>query len=183
MSNICLVLTDDNWLNAVHYSLSPTTELLVIAHGTQVVFLSSRWDNDAQHSRFTITWKGDLESANDIITATVCLPIVGFSTSVQVTPEWTCVALGLSTGFVQFYTDSGLEIYAQKWHNEPVQSIRAQSGKRKNEEIHIHYLTCVCIVQGSHLLQMLRSMKNHLQKGTNNIFVNFFRSDRVKYVD
>lgn len=160
------LFTDDNWLNAVHYALSPTTELLVIAHGTQIVFLGSRWDNDLQHNRYTITWKADLDNVIGLITVTLCLPIGGFGTTqLQSAPEWTCVAIGMSTGFVQFYTDSGLEIYAQQFHNEPVQSIRAQSGKKKNEEIHIYYGSCVCIVQGSHLLQIIRTMKNHLQKG------------------
>lgn len=70
---------------------------------------------------------------------------------------------------MHFYTDAGHEIYAQQWHNEPVQAIRAQSGKRKNEELHIYYLTCVCIVQGNILVQMLRSQKHHSQKGKQQI--------------
>lgn len=72
---------DENWLNAVFYSLSPTGELLVIAHGSKFVLLTSRWNND--QTNYTYTLKGELENPNDIITSLICLPIVGTS-NVQV---------------------------------------------------------------------------------------------------
>lgn len=75
---------DDAWLNSVYYSLSPSGELLTIAHGNKVMFLSSRWDNDIQQNKYTITWNGDIQNFGDIITAVVCLPVIGLSTSVQV---------------------------------------------------------------------------------------------------
>lgn len=63
------------------YSLSPTGELLVIAHGSKFVLLTSRWNND--QTNYTYTLKGELENPNDIITSLICLPIVGTS-NVQV---------------------------------------------------------------------------------------------------
>lgn len=83
----------------------------------------------------------------------------------QSSAEWTCIVIGLSSGNVQFYCDSGFELYSQQWHNEAVQSIKAQSGKKINEELHIAYGTCVCIVQGQHLFQILRMVKYQMQKG------------------
>lgn len=63
------------------YSLSPTGELLVIAHGSKFVLLTSRWNND--QTNYTYTLKGELENPNDIITSLICLPIVG-TTNTQV---------------------------------------------------------------------------------------------------
>lgn len=142
--------------------MSPTAEVLAIAHGAKMVLMSTRWDNELQNHKYSVTWKGDLVNPNDIVTSIICLPIVGASSSSAA--DWTCIAVGLATGIVQFYTDFGLEIYAQQWHNEPLQCIRAQSGRKITEELHLMYGTCVCIVQGTHLFQTLRSMKHHHQR-------------------
>ncbi|KAJ6631749.1 Rab3 GTPase-activating protein regulatory subunit [Pseudolycoriella hygida] len=157
---------DENWLNSVFYSLSPTGELLVIAHGSKFVLLTSRWNND--QTSYTYTIKTELKNPNDIITSLICLPIVGTS-NIQNSAEWTCIAVGLSSGNAIFYSDSGIELFTQQWHNEPIHAIKAQSGKKINEEIHIFYLSCVCIIQGSHLFTLLRNMKNYLQKSKNNV--------------
>ncbi|KAG4066663.1 hypothetical protein HA402_007299 [Bradysia odoriphaga] len=156
---------DENWLNSVFYSLSPTGELLVIAHGSKFVLLTSRWSNE--QTTYTYTLKCELENPNDIITSLICLPIVG-TTNVQNSAEWTCIAIGLSSGEAKFYSDSGIELFSQQWHNESIHAIKAQSGKKINEEIHVFYLSCVCIIQGSHLFTLLRNMKNFLQKSRAN---------------
>lgn len=179
----CFTKLDENWLNSVFYSLSPTGELLIIGHGSKFILLTSRWNNE--QTIYSYTLKGELENPNDIITSLICLPIVGTS-NVQVrisnfflnyweptiigqfklknSPEWTCIAIGLSSGHALFYTDSGIELFSQQWHNEPIHAIKAQSGKKINEEIHIFYLSCACIIQGSHLFTLLRTMKSHLQR-------------------
>lgn len=77
----------------------------------------------------------------------------------QSSADWTCLVVGLDNGYVYFYTDSGLLLYTQQFHAEPVRSIKGQSGKNTNEEIHISYSSCVCIVQGSQIFPFLRSFK------------------------
>lgn len=80
-------------------------------------------------------------------------------------PEWTCIALGSTDGYVRFFTDSGHEIFAQQWHQGlGVVALKAQSGKRANEELHIFYGSCVCIVQGGQLVQLLRTLKYNQQR-------------------
>lgn len=74
---VIVFCSDENWLNSVFYSLSPTGELLVIAHGSKFVLLTSRWNND--QTNYTYTLKGELDP-NDIITSLICLPIVGTTT-------------------------------------------------------------------------------------------------------
>lgn len=93
----------------------------------------------------------------------------------QSSAEWTCIAIGLSTGSVQFYCDSGFELCTQTWHTEPVHSIKPQTGKKITEELHVTYETCVCIVSGQQLVQTLRFHRYQMQKGiANNRRANVF---------
>lgn len=103
---------DENWLNAINYSLSPTGELIAFAQGEKLALLSSCWDNKAQMPTYTLSWCGELENPNQIVTSVLCLPM--FGRSVSSGAEWTCVALGLSSGMVVFYTDFGIKLYSQR---------------------------------------------------------------------
>jgi Rab3 GTPase-activating protein non-catalytic subunit len=75
--------------------------------------------------------------------------------------------LGVDTGLVRFFMESGKEIHSQCFHNEPVQSIKSQSGKKVNEEVHISYASCVCILQASLLLPTLISLRQQLKRVRN----------------
>ncbi|GAB0089826.1 Rab3 GTPase-activating protein regulatory subunit [Sergentomyia squamirostris] len=153
--------SEDSWLNGVHFSFSPTGEMLVFAHGAKLIFLTSRWDQDVGQNTYSICWTGDLENVNDIVTSVLCLPVMALSTTSQSSADWTVICVGLSSGYVQFYLDFGMMLYSQQFHTEPILSIKAQSGKRSNEEVHIFYSSCVCIVQGVHLFQTLRTLRQH----------------------
>lgn len=49
-------------------------------------------------------------------------------------------------------------------------SIKAKSGKNVNEEIHISYQSCICILQGNHLFDVLKGMKQSFLKTLNKNF-------------
>lgn len=168
-------------MNAIYYSLSPSGEIFALGHGSKIIVLGAHWDKELQVNHYTITWKFDLENTNDIITSIICIPILGQSNNAQSSTEWTCIGIGLSTGYVLFYTDSGMELFSKQWHNESVQAIKAQSGKRLNEELYINYMNCVCVVQGSNLIQILKSVKHQLQKG-NNLHINNIRIDFINFL-
>ncbi|KAL5279820.1 RAB3GAP2 family protein [Megaselia abdita] len=149
---------DENWLNTVYLSISPTHELMVFGHGCKLIFLSRT--SDGTNSSYTVSWSGEIQNPNEVITSVLCLPIFGHN--VASGAEWTSVAVGLSSGLVVFYTDSGIQIFSQRWSQEQVISIKAYS--RSNEEvIQIGYLKCICILQSTHLVSVLRSQKNYYQ--------------------
>lgn len=104
--------TDDNWLNGVNYAISPTGEIIAFALGEKLAFLSACWNNKSQVFTYSLSWCGELENPNQIVTAIVCLPM--FGCDVITGAEWTCIALGLSSGMVVFYIDSGIKIYSQR---------------------------------------------------------------------
>lgn len=66
-----------------------------------------------------------------------------------------------------FYSDLGIQIYSQQWHNEAVVKLQPQSGRNIIEELHVAYQSCICIVQGVHLFQLLRTMKSRYLKNVN----------------
>lgn len=105
--------SDDNWLNGINFSISPTGELIAMALGEKLALMSSSsWDTKSQISSYTLSWCGELEDPNQIVTSVLCLPM--FGRSVSSGADWTCVALGLSSGMVVFYTDSGIKLYSQR---------------------------------------------------------------------
>lgn len=76
---------EDDWLNLVSYSISPTLEIIAFGHGTKIILLGQNYkEDDSRLNLYSITWTGELEDPNDIITAVICLPIVGQSAHTQV---------------------------------------------------------------------------------------------------
>lgn len=109
-----MTFSDENWLNAVNFSISPTGELIALGQGEKLALLSSQWDNKSQISTYVLSWCGELDDPNQIITSLLCLPIYGKGVSSGA--EWTCIAIGLNSGMVLFYTDAGIKIFSQ-WYN------------------------------------------------------------------
>lgn len=156
--------TEDNWLQAVNLSLSPTRELLVFGFGTLLIGLTPQWDEELREHVLKIAWLESLANENDLITSLLCLPVISASHSTQTTPEWTCVAVGLSSGYVNFYNDDGHLLRAQRFYNnEPVSCIQAQSGRNMDELITIQSSAnrSVAIVQGTQLFPLLRAPKHN----------------------
>lgn len=69
-----IIISDNNWLNTVTYSLSMKTGTLVFAFRSKIIVLSLRWNNHLHQSKYTITWSDELPPY-DNITAIQCLPI------------------------------------------------------------------------------------------------------------
>ena len=106
------ISSDENWLNSINYAISPTGEVIALALGEKLALLSSCWNTKVQLSEYTLSWCGELENPNQIVTSILCLPMYG--SNVITGAEWTCIAVGLSSGMVVFYTDAGIKIYSQR---------------------------------------------------------------------
>lgn len=81
---VILNFSDDKWLDAVNYSLSPTGEIFTFAHAEKIVILGTKWDNSRDHNIFKILWKGEIDNPNLLITSVLSIPVVAQSTSTQV---------------------------------------------------------------------------------------------------
>lgn len=105
------IYTDDNWLNGINYAISPTGESIALAQGEKLAFLSTCWDSRANEITYSLSWCGELEDVNQIVTCLTCLPVTHTVRSTDV--DWTCVAVGLNSGMVIFYTDAGVKLFSQ----------------------------------------------------------------------
>uniref|UniRef100_A0A0A1WZV5 Rab3 GTPase-activating protein regulatory subunit n=1 Tax=Zeugodacus cucurbitae TaxID=28588 RepID=A0A0A1WZV5_ZEUCU len=151
---------DENWLNAVNFSISPTGELIALGQGEKLALLSSQWDNKSQVSTYVLSWCGELDDPNQIITSLLCLPIYGKGVSAGA--EWTCIAIGLNSGMVLFYTDAGIKIFSQSYHDDPVLCIKAYSPPRHSEAdsfVYITYDECMCIIKGAEVFPLLVNLR------------------------
>lgn len=77
-------IVEENWLNAVHFCISPTRELLVFGHGSLLIGLTPQWDDQRREHVFKISWTEYLPDDNDLITSLICLPVISSSHSTQV---------------------------------------------------------------------------------------------------
>jgi hypothetical protein len=61
----------------VHFSLSPTSDILSFAHGSLFAILTNQWSREKQTNTYKITFKGVLDNPNSQATAILNIPIVG----------------------------------------------------------------------------------------------------------
>ncbi|XP_046609657.1 rab3 GTPase-activating protein non-catalytic subunit [Neodiprion virginianus] len=158
-------------------SLSPAGDVLAIAWNKNMVILTSKWDSHEPGDvkmKFHLTWSGDVtDEENEQITCLACLPLISLGkTSAGSGPDWTCMAVGFSSGFIRFYTETGALLIDEQLHNEAVLGIKCQSHSPSrhvgdsglSEEIHVLYNSAVCIMQGFPLFSTLRACRNHLAR-------------------
>uniref|UniRef100_A0A182Q7S3 Rab3-GAP regulatory subunit N-terminal domain-containing protein n=1 Tax=Anopheles farauti TaxID=69004 RepID=A0A182Q7S3_9DIPT len=165
--------SEENWLNGVSYSLSPAGDILALGHGSILVVLASRWDRQRQLNVYRTAWRGAIDSPNCIITSVLCTPIVGQGQSSQTMVDFSYIIVGLDDGRVLFYGENGTLIHTQIFHQEPIQALKAQSGKHINEELYVLYPSCSVILQGSQVFPLLRSLRQQINRyGTGSPKVN-----------
>lgn len=100
-------------MKSVNYAMSPTGEIIAMAMGEKLAFLSADWDYKVSGYKYSLCWCGELEDPNSIVTWILCLPLYG--SNVSAGAEWTCVIMGLSSGMVVFYNDAGVKIFSQRY--------------------------------------------------------------------
>uniref|UniRef100_A0A1B0G281 Rab3 GTPase-activating protein regulatory subunit n=1 Tax=Glossina morsitans morsitans TaxID=37546 RepID=A0A1B0G281_GLOMM len=156
---------DDNWLNAVNCSISPLGELVALAQGEKIALLSSCWNDKSPTVTYTLVWCGELDDPNEIITSVLCLPMLG--SNVSSGAEWTCIVFGLSSGKIVFYTDGGMKIFSQCFHEGPVLNVKAYSPPRGSEAepfIYFTYESCLCFMKGLDFIPHLNNLRYNLNR-------------------
>ncbi|XP_016977703.1 rab3 GTPase-activating protein regulatory subunit [Drosophila rhopaloa] len=157
---------DDNWLNAVNHAISPTGELIALAQGEKLAFLSTCWSSHRNANTYVLSWCGELEDRNQIVTSLTCLPMT-HSRSSDGAIEWTCVAVGLVSGMVIFYTDSGVKLFSQCCQEDPVIGVKLESTPRHSEAdslLYIVYPRCLCFIKGQDILPTLTNCRHNVQR-------------------
>ncbi|XP_063697435.1 rab3 GTPase-activating protein non-catalytic subunit isoform X2 [Culicoides brevitarsis] len=159
-------LGSEKWLQNIAHSLAPTGESMVFGHGSKVAYLESKFNYEKQESNFDVCWTLEIDP-NELITAVLCIPLIGQSSGSSSTTDWTLIVIGTSAGTVHFYSDSRYRLLSQLWHSGCVVNLKCQSGKHINEEMHVLFDDCVCVVEGYNLFTVLRTIRHqHIKSAT-----------------
>lgn len=96
----------------------------------------------------------------------ICIPTYR-SNNLQNGPDWFCIIVGFKNGSVGFYTNTGHLLLLEKLEDKPVMKISCHTGTygTLQDDVHILFQTCECIISGSSLFQVLRNAKAQLAKG------------------
>uniref|UniRef100_A0A672M2A7 Rab3 GTPase-activating protein non-catalytic subunit-like n=1 Tax=Sinocyclocheilus grahami TaxID=75366 RepID=A0A672M2A7_SINGR len=164
------------WLQDCVLSLSPCSDLLVIAREHKAAFLSAKWRTDVsgqEEMTLAVTWSGTLSAEEgECISSVICIPLASQKRSSTGRPDWTCIVVGFSSGYVRFYTESGVLLLAQLLHEDPVLRLKCRTYEiprhpgvtEQHEELSILYPAALVTIDGFSLFQSLRACRNQVAR-------------------
>ncbi|KAM4679291.1 rab3 GTPase-activating protein non-catalytic subunit isoform 2-T2 [Amazona ochrocephala] len=164
------------WLQDCVLSLSPTNDLMVIANEQKAVFLVSKWkhsDKGKEEMQYAVGWSGSLNvEEGECVSSVLCIPLASQKRSSTGRPDWTCIVVGFTSGYVRFYTESGVLLLAQLLNEDPVLQLKCRTYEiprhpgvtEQNEELSILYPAAIVTIDGFSLFQSLRACRNQVAK-------------------
>ncbi|GAB6026106.1 Rab3 GTPase-activating protein non-catalytic subunit [Chamberlinius hualienensis] len=171
--------SDDTWLQNCLITISPVGDVMAIANEDTIVFLNLKWDGNAEQGtseKFIVVGTEALPASEDFdgITCLFCLPIASQKRSCFGRPDWTAVVVGTRLGHVKFFTETGILLISQKFHDEPVTIIKCRTYDpflgaalaEQNEEMSILYKKTIVTIDGFGLYQTLRACRNQVARAT-----------------
>uniref|UniRef100_A0AAQ5XBE6 RAB3 GTPase activating protein subunit 2 (non-catalytic) n=1 Tax=Amphiprion ocellaris TaxID=80972 RepID=A0AAQ5XBE6_AMPOC len=166
----------DPWLQDCVVSLSPCSDLLVVAREHRAAFLSAKWrtdDSGREEMTLAVSWSGTLSSEEgECVSSAICIPLASQKRSSTGRPDWTCVVVGFTSGYVRFYTESGVLLLAQLLHEDPVLRLKCRTYEiprhpgvtEQHEELSILYPGAMVTIDGFSLFQSLRACRNQVAR-------------------
>ncbi|XP_023250459.1 rab3 GTPase-activating protein non-catalytic subunit isoform X4 [Seriola lalandi dorsalis] len=164
------------WLQDCVVSLSPCSDLLVVAREHKAVFLSAKWrtdDSGREEMTLAVSWTGTLSTEEgECVSSSVCIPLASQKRSSTGRPDWTCVVVGFTSGYVRFYTENGVLLLAQLLHEDPVLRLKCRTYEiprhpgvtEQHEELSILYPAAMVTIDGFSLFQSLRACRNQVAR-------------------
>ncbi|XP_029316104.1 rab3 GTPase-activating protein non-catalytic subunit isoform X3 [Cottoperca gobio] len=164
------------WLQDCVVSLSPCSDLLVVAREQKAVFLSAKWrtdDGGREEMTLAVSWTGTLSTdEGECVSSSICIPLASQKRSSTGRPDWTCVVVGFTSGYVRFYTENGVLLLAQLLHEDPVLRLKCRTYEiprhpgvtEQHEELSILYPAALVTIDGFSLFQSLRACRNQVAR-------------------
>uniref|UniRef100_A0AAZ3SHB3 Rab3 GTPase-activating protein non-catalytic subunit n=1 Tax=Oncorhynchus tshawytscha TaxID=74940 RepID=A0AAZ3SHB3_ONCTS len=165
------------WLQDCVVSLSPCSDLMVVAKDHKAVFLSAKWrtdDGGREEMTLAVSWSGTLSTEEgESVSSVICIPLASQKRSSTGRPDWTCIVVGFSSGYVRFYTESGVLLLAQLLNEDPVLRLKCRTYEiprhpgvtEQHEELSILYPAALVTIDGFSLFQSLRACRNQVARG------------------
>ncbi|KAJ8045799.1 Rab3 GTPase-activating protein non-catalytic subunit [Holothuria leucospilota] len=166
----------ESWFQECIISLSPANDVLVVAFEERAVFLQQKWDPEAKDGtdcKYQIIFKGSLnQEDSECITSVMCIPLASQKRSSHGAPDWTCVVVGFTTGYIRIYTEGGSLLLSQLLHEDPVLKLKCRTLDmprfpglaEQQEELTILYPSALVTIDGFSLFQSLRACRNQLAR-------------------
>ncbi|XP_069055277.1 rab3 GTPase-activating protein non-catalytic subunit isoform X2 [Lepisosteus oculatus] len=164
------------WLQECAVSLSPCSDLLVVAREHRAVFLSAKWRTDEggqEEMTLTVSWSGALSAEEgECVSSVICIPLASQKRSSTGRPDWTCIVVGFTSGYVRFYTENGVLLLAQLLNEDPVLQLKCRTYEQprhhgvteQHEELSILYPAALVTIDGFSLFQSLRACRNQVAR-------------------
>uniref|UniRef100_A0A4W5MM32 RAB3 GTPase activating protein subunit 2 (non-catalytic) n=1 Tax=Hucho hucho TaxID=62062 RepID=A0A4W5MM32_9TELE len=164
------------WLQGCVVSLSPCSDLMVVAKDSKAVFLSAKWltdDGGREGMTLAVSWSGTLSTdEGESVSSVICIPLASQKRSSTGRPDWTCIVVGFSSGYVRFYTESGVLLLAQLLNEDPVLRLKCRTYEiprhpgvtEQHEELSILYPAALVTIDGFSLFQSLRACRNQVAR-------------------
>uniref|UniRef100_A0A8C9B4Q2 RAB3 GTPase activating non-catalytic protein subunit 2 n=1 Tax=Phocoena sinus TaxID=42100 RepID=A0A8C9B4Q2_PHOSS len=149
---------------------------MVITREQKAVFLVSKWkhsDKGKEEMQFAVGWSGSLGvEEGECVTSALCIPLASQKRSSTGRPDWTCIVVGFTSGYVRFYTESGVLLLSQLLNEDPVLQLKCRTYEiprhpgvtEQNEELSILYPAAIVTIDGFSLFQSLRACRNQVAK-------------------
>lgn len=169
------------WLAECKISLSPLTDMLVIARQKVLTIFNfkrstketSSTIHDETVHEFNLVYSASLPGLepNETLTSVALLPFVAQQKNVLINfRDWTAILVGFSTGFFRIYAENGKVLLSHIFHDEPILDIKCRTHSANNllseqlDEILIIYPSAVIQIDGFTLYQTLRMCRQNLAK-------------------
>ncbi|XP_038585703.1 rab3 GTPase-activating protein non-catalytic subunit isoform X2 [Micropterus salmoides] len=120
-----------------------------------------------------VSWTGTLSTdEGECVSSSVCVPLASQKRSSTGRPDWTCVVVGFTSGYVRFYTENGVLLLAQLLHEDPVLRLKCRTYEiprhpgvtEQHEELSILYPAALVTIDGFSLFQSLRACRNQVAR-------------------
>uniref|UniRef100_A0A4W5MND5 RAB3 GTPase activating protein subunit 2 (non-catalytic) n=1 Tax=Hucho hucho TaxID=62062 RepID=A0A4W5MND5_9TELE len=149
---------------------------MVVAKDSKAVFLSAKWltdDGGREGMTLAVSWSGTLSTdEGESVSSVICIPLASQKRSSTGRPDWTCIVVGFSSGYVRFYTESGVLLLAQLLNEDPVLRLKCRTYEiprhpgvtEQHEELSILYPAALVTIDGFSLFQSLRACRNQVAR-------------------
>ncbi|KAF4018301.1 hypothetical protein G4228_010376 [Cervus hanglu yarkandensis] len=130
-------------------------------------------DKGKEEMQFAVGWSGSLSvEEGECVTSALCIPLASQKRSSTGRPDWTCIVVGFTSGYVRFYTENGVLLLAQLLNEDSVLQLKCRTYEiprhpgvtEQNEELSILYPAAIVTIDGFSLFQSLRACRNQVAK-------------------
>uniref|UniRef100_A0A674EBQ0 RAB3 GTPase activating protein subunit 2 (non-catalytic) n=1 Tax=Salmo trutta TaxID=8032 RepID=A0A674EBQ0_SALTR len=137
---------------------------------------TAKWrtdDGGREEMTLAVSWSGTLSTEEgESVSSVICIPLASQKRSSTGRPDWTCIVVGFSSGYVRFYTESGVLLLAQLLNEDPVLRLKCRTYEiprhpgvtEQHEELSILYPAALVTIDGFSLFQSLRACRNQVAR-------------------